>query len=160
MLRPWGWKCQVLPKWNTWQPSMARCDGRRTWGKRSHAPRVEGPPATSESESGRGAVPRLQRVGWLLLELTFVLHKKQPTHRSRWQRETRGSMERWADKEQKHLPGRKKRHSWRRTKAEGDLTSLNLSCFLLSSLLFATGIWANATTSPPHTPRPVQNCPT
>lgn len=49
MLRPWGWKCQVLPKWNIWQPSMALCDGRRTWGKRSQAPRVEGPPAISES---------------------------------------------------------------------------------------------------------------
>lgn len=35
MLRPWGWKCQVLPKWNTWQPSMALCDGRWNWGKRS-----------------------------------------------------------------------------------------------------------------------------
>lgn len=57
VLRPWGWKCQVLPKWNTWQPSMALCDGRLNWGKRSQVPRVEGPLAISESDSGRGAVP-------------------------------------------------------------------------------------------------------
>lgn len=43
MPRPWSWKCQVLPKWNTWQPSVALCDRRWTWGKRSRAPRVEGP---------------------------------------------------------------------------------------------------------------------
>lgn len=45
VLRPWGWKCQALPKWNTWQLSSASCVGRQTWGKRSQAPRVEGPPS-------------------------------------------------------------------------------------------------------------------
>lgn len=133
VLRPWGWKCQVLPKRNTWQPSVALCDGRQTWGKRSQAPRVEGPPAISESESGRGAVP------WLLAAAgANVCPSQAAAHTQIWLAD--GNMERWAGKEQKRLPGRKKRDSWRRTKAEGDPTSLNVSCFLLSSLLFATGV--------------------
>lgn len=133
MLRSWGWKCQVLPKWNTWQPSMALCDGRWNWGKRSQVPRVEGPPAIFESDSGRGAVPWLRGSVGCCRSWTFVFREKQPTLRSRWQRETGDYMERWADKEQKHSPGRKKGASWRRTKAEGDPTSLNLSRFLLPS---------------------------
>lgn len=65
MLRPWGWKCQVLPKWNTWQPSVALCDRRWTWGKRSQAPRAEGPQLFLGSSQAEEQCPGCRAGGWV-----------------------------------------------------------------------------------------------
>lgn len=52
-----------LFKWNTWQLSMAQCDGRWTRGKRHQALGAEGTPAISESVRQRSSALIVE--GWL-----------------------------------------------------------------------------------------------
>lgn len=150
MLRPRGWKCQVLPKWNSWQPSVALCDRRWSWGKRSQAPRAEGPQlflshsqAEEQCPDCRGLVAELDLCpSWEAAHTQILVAEGNQA--------LNGEESRWG---WEILTGRRQWVFWRRTKIEGDSTSLNLSCFLLSNLLLATGVWANVITSfsPPCT---------